>query len=177
MHLQWSTRACTCYLSFVYVNTTNKTNLVDRKELYEEFYSAYFFTYFLTWHQKVVYLILKWGPWPRLNPPVLALRSLRRQMSTKTNTFFYILLYVTLCPFYHAIILMGKRGLVALLNLYFWCLVTVEWLFLAVPWGCLQFVIVVFSNHTHLLFFLYHILLFYIILYWNCSIITSTGST
>ena len=43
-----------------------------------------------------------------------------------------------------AIILMGKRELVALLNLSSWCLVMVEWLFLAVPWGCLQFVIVVF---------------------------------
>ena len=28
----------------------------------------------------------------------------------------------------------------------------VEWLFLAVPWGCLRFVIVVFPDHTHLLF-------------------------
>ena len=28
----------------------------------------------------------------------------------------------------------------------------VEWLFLAVPWGCLLCVIVVFSDHTHLLF-------------------------
>ena len=28
----------------------------------------------------------------------------------------------------------------------------VERLFLAVPWGCLQFVIVVFPDHTHLLF-------------------------
>ena len=28
----------------------------------------------------------------------------------------------------------------------------VEWLFLAVPLGCLQFVIVVFPDHTHLLF-------------------------
>ena len=24
-----------------------------------------------------------------------------------------------------------------------------EWLFLAVPWGCLRFVIVVFPDHTH----------------------------
>ena len=48
-----------------------------------------------------------------------------------------------------AIILMGKRELVALLNLSSWCLVVVERLFLAVPQGCLQFVIVVFSNHTH----------------------------
>ena len=53
-----------------------------------------------------------------------------------------------------AIILMGERELVALLNLSPWCLVMVEWLFLAVPWGCLQFVIVVFPDHTHLLFFI-----------------------
>ena len=51
-----------------------------------------------------------------------------------------------------AIILMGKRELVALLNLFSWCLVMVERLFLAVPWGCLRFVIVVFPDHTHLLF-------------------------
>ena len=51
-----------------------------------------------------------------------------------------------------AIILMGKRELIALLNLSSWCLVMVEWLFLAVPRGCLQFVIVVFPDHTHLLF-------------------------
>ena len=51
-----------------------------------------------------------------------------------------------------AIILMGKRGLVTLLNLSSWCLVMVERLFLAVPWSCLRFVIVVFPDHTHLLF-------------------------
>ena len=50
-----------------------------------------------------------------------------------------------------AIILMGKRELVALLNLSSWCLVMVEWFFLAVPWGCLRFVIVVFPDHTHYL--------------------------
>ena len=54
-----------------------------------------------------------------------------------------------------AIILMGKRELVALLKLSSWCLVVVERLFLAVPWGCLRFVIVVFPDHTHLLFLLY----------------------
>ena len=48
-----------------------------------------------------------------------------------------------------AIILMGKRELVALLILSSWCLVVVRWLFLAVPWGCLRFVIVVFPDHTH----------------------------
>ena len=50
------------------------------------------------------------------------------------------------------IILMGKRELVALLNLSSWYLVMVEWLFLAVPWGCLRFVIVVFPDHKNLLF-------------------------
>ena len=53
-----------------------------------------------------------------------------------------------------AIILMGKRELIALLNLSSWCLVMVERLFLAVPRGCQQFVIVVFPDHTHLLFLL-----------------------
>ena len=47
-----------------------------------------------------------------------------------------------------AIILMGKRELVALLNLSS----MVERLFLAVPQGCLWFVIVVFPDYTHLLF-------------------------
>ena len=46
---------------------------------------------------------------------------------------------------------MGKRELVALLNLSPWCLVMVEWLYLAVLYGCLLFVIVVFPDHTHLL--------------------------
>ena len=59
-----------------------------------------------------------------------------------------------------AIILMGKRELIALLNLSSWCLVKVERLFLAVPRGCLQFVIVVLPDHTHLLFFIPHIIYF-----------------
>ena len=42
--------------------------------------------------------------------------------------------------------------MVALLNLSSWYLVMVEWLFLAVPWDCLRFVLVVFPDHTHLLF-------------------------
>ena len=54
-----------------------------------------------------------------------------------------------------AIILMWKRELIALLNFSSWCLVMVERLFLAVPRGCLQFVIVVFPDHTHLLFLLF----------------------
>ena len=48
-----------------------------------------------------------------------------------------------------AIILMGKRELVALLSLSSWCLVMVVWLFLAVQWVCLRFVIVVVPDHTH----------------------------
>ena len=51
-----------------------------------------------------------------------------------------------------AIILMGKEELVALLCLSSWCLVIVVWVFLGVPRVCLQFVIVVFPNQTHLLF-------------------------
>ena len=64
--------------------------------------------------------------------------------------FCCTLLYV---HFSIAVILMGKRELVALLNLSSWCLLIVERLFLAMPWGCLRFVIVVFPDHTHLLFF------------------------
>ena len=67
------------------------------------------------------------------------------------SMFCCTLLYV---PSSFAIILMGKRELVALLSLSSWCLVIVVWLFLVVPWVCLQFVIVVFPDHTHLLFFM-----------------------
>ena len=52
---------------------------------------------------------------------------------------------------------MGKRGLVALLNLSSWCLMIVVWLFLPVPRVCLQFVIVVFPDHTHLLFYIIYL--------------------
>ena len=46
-------------------------------------------------------------------------------------------------------VLIGKRELVALLSLSSCCLVIVVWLFYAVPRVCLQFVIVVFPDHTH----------------------------
>ena len=59
-------------------------------------------------------------------------------------TLFYVH-----CSF--VIIFIGKRELVALLSS--WCLVIVMWFFIAVPWLCLQFVIVVFPDHTHLQFF------------------------
>ena len=65
------------------------------------------------------------------------------------SMFCSTLLYV---PSSFAIILMGKRELVALLSLSSWSLVIVVWLFLAVPWFCLDLMIVVFPDHTHLLF-------------------------
>ena len=53
-------------------------------------------------------------------------------------------------PSSFAIILMGMRELVALLSLSsLVCLVMVVWLFLAVPWVCLLFVIVVSPDRTH----------------------------
>ena len=48
-----------------------------------------------------------------------------------------------------AIISMGKGELVALLCLSSWCLVIVVCLFPTMPWVCLQFMIVVFPDHTH----------------------------
>ena len=65
------------------------------------------------------------------------------------SMFCCALIYV---HFSFAIILMGKRELVALLSLSSWCLVIVVWLFLEVPWVCLQFVNVVYPDNTHLLF-------------------------
>ena len=65
------------------------------------------------------------------------------------SMFCFTLLYVHSSI---AIILMGKREMVALLYLSSWCLVMVERLFLAVPRGCLWFVIVVFPDHSHLFF-------------------------
>ena len=54
-----------------------------------------------------------------------------------------------------AILLKRKRKLVALLILYYRCIVTINalWLFLTVPWVDLQCVIVVFPDHTHLIFY------------------------
>ena len=53
-----------------------------------------------------------------------------------------------------AIILVGKRELGALLCLSCWCLLIFEWRFPAVARVCLQFVNVVFLDHSHLLFLL-----------------------
>ena len=64
------------------------------------------------------------------------------------SMFCCTLLYVHSCI---AIILMGKKELVALLNLSSWCLVVDGRLFLAIPWDCVRFEIVVFPEQTHLL--------------------------
>ena len=50
---------------------------------------------------------------------------------------------------------MGKKGLITLLCLSSWCLVIVVWLFLTMQRVCLQFVIVVFPDQTHLLVLLH----------------------
>ena len=64
--------------------------------------------------------------------------------------FVFVLLCITLCPF--AIILKNKGQLVLLLSSYR-CIVTINvmWLFLTVQWVGLQYVSVVFPDHTHLL--------------------------
>ena len=74
-----------------------------------------------------------------------------------------------------AIILMGKRKLIALLNLSSWCLVMVERLFLAMPQGCLQFVIVVFPDHTHLLFLQYKCLVLILKIVYECIVSNETS--
>ena len=50
--------------------------------------------------------------------------------------------------------LVRTRKLVALVLMSYRCIVTINvlWLFLKVPWAGLQYVIVVFPDHTHLLF-------------------------
>ena len=53
------------------------------------------------------------------------------------------LLYAKMYTHASAIILMLKRELVVFLSLY------VVWLFLPVPWVCLQFVIVAFPDQSH----------------------------
>ena len=65
---------------------------------------------------------------------------------------FYVLLCVLFVHSSFAIISMGKRELVALLCLCSLCLMIVVWLFLAMPRDSLHFVIVIFPDHTHLLF-------------------------
>ena len=70
--------------------------------------------------------------------------------------------YALLCVhFRFAIILKRKRKLVALLFLSYRCIVTITvlWLFLTVPWVGLQYMVVVFPDHTHFFLVLERILL------------------
>ena len=65
------------------------------------------------------------------------------------SMFCCTLLYI---PSSFAISLMGKSeraGCFAEFVFLVFVFVIVVWLFLVVPWVCLQFVIVVFPDHTH----------------------------
>ena len=68
---------------------------------------------------------------------------------------FSLFCYALLCvQVSFAIILKRMRKLIALLLLSYRRIVTINvlWLFLTVPWVGLQCVIMVFPDHTHLLF-------------------------
>ena len=72
--------------------------------------------------------------------------------------FLSLFCYALLCVhFSFAIILKKRRKRVALLLFSYRYIVTINvlWLFLTVPWVGLPYVIVVFPDHTHLLFYLY----------------------
>ena len=68
--------------------------------------------------------------------------------------FVFVLLCITFVHISFAIILKRKRKLVVLLLLSYRYIVTINnmWLFLTVSRVGLQYVIVVFPDHTHLLF-------------------------
>ena len=75
----------------------------------------------------------------------------RRFGGSKICSMFCCTLFYVHSSF--AIILEGKRELVAVLSLSSKCLVIVVWLFLAMQWVCLQFVIVVLEfNETKSVF-------------------------
>ena len=65
----------------------------------------------------------------------------------RKSQFWYQIALGALGPSFMSILVLQSSCL------SFWCIVMVVWLFLAVQWVCLWFVIVVFSDHTHLLFF------------------------
>ena len=66
----------------------------------------------------------------------------------------FVLVCITLCPFEICNHLYEEErvGCSALLFFLMSCYVNVLWLFFAVLWVSLQYVIEVFSDHTHLLF-------------------------
>ena len=68
-----------------------------------------------------------------------------------------------------AIILLGKTELVAFLKLSSRCLLMVVWL----PWVCPRFVIVVFPDHSHLLFFIFCTIPTVLIMKYNFTCILS----
>ena len=55
----------------------------------------------------------------------------------------YVIVQCLVFYFYFEIVSIGERGLNALLSFSSWCLVIVMWLFLAMPWICLQFVMII----------------------------------
>ena len=91
-------------------------------------------------------------------PPPVALAAVRSKVVVLLLLICFLLILplldsVIVCVHScFALILMGKRALVALLCLSSWCLMIVMWLIRTMPRVCLQFVIVVFPDHTHLLF-------------------------
>ena len=87
---------------------------------------------------------------PTLNADLVALFIVTPIVGVSYCSMFCCTLLYARLKF--AIILMEKRELVALLSPSFLCLVMVVWLFLAVPWVCLRFLIVVFLDPTNLLF-------------------------
>ena len=68
--------------------------------------------------------------------------------------FVFVLLCIIVSPFLFCNHFEEEERACCFALLFCGCLVTVNvlWLFLAVPWVCLRCVIVVFPDHTHLLF-------------------------
>ena len=76
------------------------------------------------------------------------------QMSLELATTQFQVLYSTTKPLYFNVCFVklrydGEERAGCFVSLYSWCLVIVVWLFLVLSWVCLQFVIVVFLDHTH----------------------------
>ena len=63
----------------------------------------------------------------------------------------YLFCFALLCVHSSSAIML-KAGCFAIIILQMYCTIHVLWLFLTVPWVGLQCVIVVFPDHTHLLF-------------------------
>ena len=70
-----------------------------------------------------------------LGSEVICFCLLLLPLSESVIVLCFVVRYFNVHPsFANHLILMGKRELVALVSLSFWCLVVV-WLFLAAPWG------------------------------------------